>query len=358
MNLHQTSLDIIRAGQDADGAYVASPNFSQYGYAWLRDSTWIAYGMDCAGQHDSAHAYYRWVGRTLDGQRERVEQLLHKLEHDEPIDDADYLPTRFALDGTLGEDDWWDFQLDGYGTWLWGLVAHVEQTGDTALWDEVESAVKLTVRYLTPLWQTPNYDCWEEHRHQIHVSTLAALYGGLCAVQRYKPALVPDALPSAIRDFTLQEGTAPDGHLVKYLSNPAVDASLLWAAVPYGLVDVKSPEFSATLAKIERDLHRPDGGVYRYLEDVYYGGGEWLLLTAWLAWVYVKLDRDADARKLMTWINAQATPDGELPEQVIEHMLHPTHRQTWEERWGAIACPLLWSHGMYLVVDSLLEQRA
>ena len=34
------------------------------------------------------------------------------------------LPTRFTFDGQPGSDPWWDFQLDGYGTWLWAVHAH------------------------------------------------------------------------------------------------------------------------------------------------------------------------------------------------------------------------------------------
>ena len=67
MNLYDASLSIIRAGQAPSGAYVASPNFSQYGYCWLRDGTWTAYAMDLAGDHASAGQFYRWVGRTLAG---------------------------------------------------------------------------------------------------------------------------------------------------------------------------------------------------------------------------------------------------------------------------------------------------
>jgi GH15 family glucan-1,4-alpha-glucosidase len=355
MNLHTSSLDIITAGQTASGAYIASPTFSQYGYCWLRDGTWIAYSMDRAGQYDSARAFYSWVGNILEKQRPRVEQLWAKLEHDITLNETDYLPTRFTSEGEHSHDDWWDFQLDGYGTWLWGLVEHVEMTGDRDLWTALEPAVKLTVRYLTPLWQSTNYDCWEEHRDQIHVSTLAALYGGLRAVQRLNPALVPDNLPDDIRSFVLQTAVAPQGHLMKYLGNDAVDASLLWTAIPYALINIRDERFTRTLAKIERDLLRPGGGVYRYADDVYYGGGEWILLTAWLGWAYVELGRVTEARDLLTWIEAQATPEGALPEQVSDHQLHPTHYAEWEARWGTVATPLLWSHAMVLVLESLLE---
>jgi GH15 family glucan-1,4-alpha-glucosidase len=352
-NLIDSSIDVIRAGQSANGAYVASPTFSQYGYSWLRDGAWIAHGMDSAGQHDSARAFYRWGAATLAGHAERVDALLAKLARGEAIAESDYLPTRFTLDGGLGQEDWPDFQLDGYGAWLWGLVQHVRRHNDDALWRACIPAVTLTVRYLNALWQSPNYDCWEEHRQHIHPATLAALYGGLTAVAEMDAALVPSGLPAAIRDYTLAHGVTADGHFMKYLGNDAVDSSLLWLAVPYRLVEVDDPRFLATVAKIERDILRPGGGVYRYAADTYFGGGEWLLLTAWLAWTYLELGRADDARRLMTWIEAQATPQGPMPEQVCEHTLAPAYYPEWVEKWGTPALPLLWSHGMYLILNTL-----
>lgn len=358
MTLLTSSIKIIQAGQAASGAYVASPTFSQYGYSWLRDGAWIAYGMDCAGQHDSARAFYAWAGRTLINYEAHVDALLEKLARGETPQERDYLPTRFTLDGELGQDDWWDFQLDGYGTWLWGLVAHIEQTGDQTLFEAVRPAVQLTIRYLAALWQSPNYDCWEEFRDEIHISTLAALYGGLTAVQRLEPQLVPTDLPENIRAYTRQHGIAPAGHLMKYLGNTAVDASLLWTAVPYGLVDLDSATFAHTLARIEDEIVRPSGGIYRYAADVYYGGGEWVLLTAWLGWVYARLGRLADAHRCLAWVEAQARPDEQLPEQVSDHLLAPEHYAEWETRWGTVACPLLWSHAMFIILKTTLDKLA
>ncbi|MBL8162238.1 MAG: hypothetical protein JNJ61_09660 [Anaerolineae bacterium] len=142
---------------------------------------------------------------------------------------------------------------------------------------------------------------------------------------------------------------------MKYLGNDAVDASLLWLAVPYGLVTVDDPRFQATLAKIERDIHRPGGGVYRYAADTYFGGGEWLLLTLWLAWVYCEMGQASRARDLVTWVEAQANPAGEMPEQVAGHLLAPDYYDYWVQRWGTSASPLLWSHGMYLLLKALLK---
>ncbi len=357
MNLTQSSIQIIRQGQAPGGAYVASPTFSQYGYTWLRDGAWTAYGMDRAGQHDSSGAFYEWVGRTLVQHQPRLDALLDRLARGEQPDEADYLPTRFTLDGALGTEFWWDFQLDGYGAWLWTFVEHVRMTGDTALWAALLPAIRLTVRYLAALWRSPSYDCWEEFRDQVHTSTLAAIYGGLAAVRAQDAALVPAGLPEEIRAHLLAHHVAPEGHFRKSNANDAVDASLLWTAVPYGVVDVRDPIFARTLARIERDLLRPGGGVYRYAADTYYGGGEWILLTAWLAWTYVKLGRTDDARRLLRWIEAQANDAGELPEQVSEHPLDASYYPEWEARWGKVACPLLWSHAMVLVVYALLEEQ-
>ena len=48
------------------------------------------------------------------------------------------------------------------------------------------------------------------------------------------------------------------------------------------------------------------------------------------------------------WTGEIAT--GELPEQVPDHLLHPDDQETWIGRWGPVATPLLWSHGMYLIL--------
>jgi alpha-glucosidase (family GH31 glycosyl hydrolase) len=356
MTLHQRSIEIIRAGQAASGAYIASPTFSQYGYAWLRDGSWVAYAMDCIGQHDSARAFYEWVGRTVLRQEGRVDALLAKLERGETPAEQDYLPTRFTLEGEADGEFWWDFQLDGYGTWLWGLAQHVQLTDNQALWDSLLSAIRLTVRYLEALWQSSNYDCWEEHREQIHPATLAAIYGGLRAVQEIDPSLVPASLPEKIRAYVLENAIAPEGHVMKFLGNSEVDASLLWTSLPYGLLSVDDDIFQKTVAKIEEDLHVPGGGVYRYRQDTYYGGGEWILLTAWLGWAYVERGRGYKAVSLLRWIEAQANADFHLPEQVEDNLLDASYLSHWQEKWGLSASPLLWSHAMYLILQSKLLQ--
>lgn len=352
-DLYQRSIEVIHAGQAPGGAYVASPTFSQYKACWMRDGALIAYSMDRVGDHASTRRFYEWTYRVLSQYNQHIEHILAKLSSGQAASDAEYLPTRFAVEGGLMPGEWWDFQLDGYGAWLWALVEHVTMSGDELLYQQLRPVIRQVVRYLSALWSQPNYDCWEENRHQIHISTLAAIYGGLFALATFDPALDTAQAAQRIRNFALQEGTA-EGHYVKYLGTNAVDASLLWTAIPYSLVSPNDPIFEKTLKAIERDLYVPGGGVYRYRDDVYFGGGEWLLLAAWLGWVYAEQGRRDEAEAVLHWVEAQADADGLLPEQVEGHLLHPEHLSTWVARWGTSARPLLWSHAMYLILYTAL----
>ena len=57
----------------------------------------------------------------------------------------------------------------------------------------------------------------------------------------------------------------------------------------------------------------------------------------------------------LEWIAAHAAPDGGLPEQSQDHLLHPEAHDEWVARWGPPPCPLLWSHAMFLTLDHELN---
>ena len=85
--------------------------------------------------------------------------------------------------------------------------------------------------------------------------------------------------------------------------------------------------------------------MHRHLDDTYYGGGEWLLLTALLG--LAEPDRAEDC---LAWIAAHATADGLLPEQSQDHLLAPERYEPWVAKWGPPPSPLLWSHAMFLTL--------
>jgi len=350
------SLDVIKAGQTAGGAYVACPDYPTYRYCWFRDGAFIAHAMDLWGEHASARRFYDWVARTVLDRAEAVERCVDAVNRGARPDPLDLLDTRYTVDGRRGDDtEWPNFQLDGFGTVLWGLRRHGALSGQPAApaWDE---AARLLIRYLAALWTYPNYDCWEEFPDRIAVSTLAALYAGLHAASTL---LGPDdgegrraaATATAIAARVRRDGVR-DGHLIKQLGGTdAVDASLLWACVPFGedsLLCPADPLMRATAARVEADLIGATGGVHRYLADTFYGGGEWMLLTALLGEYRAAVDDVGGARACVAYVEARADRSGYLPEQITAASLHPACVEEWTERWGAVARPLLWSHAAYL----------
>ena len=350
IDLVQHSIAVILANQHPGGAYIASPNFPTYAYSWLRDGSFIAHAMDRVGQPASAAAFHRWVGVVLARYDEKLATLTARRLAGESIPLTEQMHCRFTLDGCESEADWTNFQLDGFGAWLWALQDHIQRTGDRALFGEVHAQVTRLVHYLRAFWQSPCYDCWEELGDKIHPTTLAAIYGGLQAAAALDATLV-DETPAAIRRFVLAHCVV-EGRLAKFAGSLLVDANLLGAALPFQLLDAGDPILIATVAQIERDLlHR---GVRRYQEDTYYGGGEWLLLTAWLGWLYAERGDSARARALLAWVAAEADAGGDMPEQVCDVPLDPAFVQPWIDRWGPVAKPLLWSHAMYLILNDVL----
>jgi GH15 family glucan-1,4-alpha-glucosidase len=259
------------------------------------------------------------------------------------------LPARFTFAGEDGTDEWWDFQLDGYGTWLWALAEHLERHGLNG--DRYRDAVALTAEYLLASWERPCYDWWEEHSQHVHVSTLACIAAGLEAVARV--GLVDEALAGriaaegvAIHRLVSGRGTA-DGHLIKWLGSTAVDGSLAAAIAPLGFVDARSSVGRRTIDVLEAHL-TVEGGTHRYLGDTFFGGGQWPLLTCFLGLAHVAAGDRERASELFEWAAATATAHLDLPEQVAQHLIAPGMRQQWIDRWGSVATPLLWSHAMFL----------
>ncbi|HYK06815.1 MAG TPA: glycoside hydrolase family 15 protein [Gaiellaceae bacterium] len=211
---------------------------------------------------------------------------------------------RYTLDGERDPSDWPHRQHDGWGLWLWALREHAVRHGGGGRWREAAAA---TAAHLERVRDEPCVDWWEE-REGVHAATLACIAAGL-----------GDDLDLSRAEERL------DGSL------------LVLPFLGFGTVDVAP-------------LVSPGGGVHRHLEDVYYGGGEWLLLTAMLG-----LAEPERGEELLEWIAAHAGPGGTLPEQSQDHLLHPDEFDVWVAKWGSPPSPLLWSHAMFLTLDHALH---
>ncbi|MEA4942888.1 MAG: glycoside hydrolase family 15 protein [Propionicimonas sp.] len=358
--LERRSREIITSLQEANGAYPASPTFSAYrGYCWFRDGSFIADGVSAVGEVASATAFHDWCARVVGHHAGTIRAAVAAAEAGHPLPDAEMLPARFTTDGELGTDDWWDFQLDGYGTWLWAAAEHARRHRlDPGRW---QAAADLTVDYLLSSWARPCFDWWEEHSEQVHVSTLGCVAAGLrrAAIDGLvdgERALRAEQAAGEITALIEREGTA-DGHLTKWLGSDAVDGSLTALIAPLGLIPADSDLARGTIAAVEDQLC-VEGGVYRFRADTFFGGGRWPLLSCFLGLAKAARSDRGGARDLLRWAAGTATDDGLLPEQVDGHLLAPGYRQYWIDRWGTPATPLLWSHAMLLRLAAELGEDA
>ncbi len=357
--LARRSVEIITEHQDVGGAYPASPTFPVYRYSWFRDGAFIADAMSRAGEPASAERFFGWCAHVVLDRRDRIRSLVARSASGDPIGRDEHLPTRYTLAGEEGGEDWWDFQLDGYGTWIWAFTAHRRRHGSAmpAPGSDLATAIELCAEYLCAFWDQPCFDWWEEHSDGVHPSTLGAIRAGLLAA--VDSDLVTDELAARCVDTARRivavvaaRGTV-DGHLAKTLdAGPRVDASLIACCTPFELVAPTGSVADATYDAIVRDL-APDG-VHRYLGDTFYGGGRWVVLAGFVGWHEACTGRIDAARRRLDWMWRQQTADGLLPEQVSGAVLDPAYIPIWEAKWGPVATPLLWSHAMYLTLAESL----
>jgi GH15 family glucan-1,4-alpha-glucosidase len=309
--LKRRSIEVILGGQAASGAYLASPTFLTYNYSWFRDGSFISDAMSRVGETESAEKFFDWATTVITDRKD----LIHSGE---------ILHTRYTVDGKESTEEWSNFQLDGFGTLIWSIYEHSKRHGVSV--DRWKAGIDLTCIYLEKHWKEPCHDWWEE-RDGIHATTLACIFAGLHAAEHLLAKEVKKKID---------------------LEHEKLDASLIACATPFHAVS--HIDFEPTLRKIEERLVNKYGGVHRHETDLYYGGGEWILLTCFLGWHYVRLGRIDDAKKKLDRVLALQTHEGLLPEQVFDHMKSPDHYDFWVEKWGPVATPLLWSHAMFLTL--------
>jgi isomaltose glucohydrolase len=212
---------------------------------------------------------------------------------------------RYTLDGEPDRSEWPKLQIDGLGLFL----STIRRRGSSR-WEEPAALVHT---WLEAHWGEPCIDWWEE-REGVHAATLWCVGNGLDSDEIRREALAR--------------------------AEDRVDASQLFIGTP------------ALVERVERSLVSDEFAVHRHLDDTYYGGGQWLLLTAMYG-----LAKPERAAGCLAWIEAHAQESGDLPEQAQDELLHPACYEPWVERWGAPPSPLLWSHAMYLRLHHALRDR-
>jgi GH15 family glucan-1,4-alpha-glucosidase len=342
------SVEAILRNQSPNGAIVASPDFSQYHFCWLRDGSFSAYALDVSGEHEAAARYHEWVRGAVHRISGVIDEAIarHHAGHDVGV--MEMPPARFTLEGAVVVDGWPNFQVDGYGTWLWSLGRHLAAAPAAEFTKDLRDAVVRVGRYLEAFALAPCYDVWEESGSAVHTSTLASVYGGLVSAGE----LLHDTRfleTAAVVRASVEAGGARHGRFNKSSENDDVDASLLWLDNPFRVVDSNDPNLVRTVAMIS-DRLTLDGGLRRYPTDSYFGSGAWPVLTASLGWHYLGAGNIDGARRCLDWVAERFDDEGRLGEQFGGEGRDAHHYNEWLDRWGPPAADLTWSHAMYVIL--------
>lgn len=356
--LLDSSIDVILGGQSSTGAYIASPNFPTYHFAWLRDGSYCALAMDAVGQRGSAEAFHSWVASVVESQASLIRSLISALQAGVLASNLAMLPTRYTLDGRVEDDadsdePWPNFQLDGYGTWLFAVGEHFRGEPPAP----IRAASELVADYLVASWSLPCYDYWEEFGDRQHTSTFAALAAGLRAASRFLDRADLGRVADTIVSYLVRECVV-DGRFAKGPQDSRVDASLLSLSTPFRLFHTDSALMARTVDAMRSTLLSPTGGLRRYLGDTFYGGSPWLMLTAWLGWHDRRRGDEPSYLAARNWVEQRADSRGQLAEQSLDEPQAPETVDFWLAKWGPVADPLLWSHAKYILMTTETEQSA
>ncbi len=354
MDLVQKSIQILKNGQTANGSFIACENFGNYRYSWFRDGTFIAAALLEYGYYRETYKFIEWGATVVNRYQEKMETCIRTFQQGGTIAEEDFFHTRFTLDGYEVPGHWGFNQFDGLGTWLWFTCRFFMQNSQISPSSDVINALNKTAEYISIVWSAGCSDCWEENEGGQHTYTLASIVTGLKEYCNWSGNKDISERNYTVLEYFKKHCLTSNGY-IKSVGLDASDANLIGLCEPYDLVSWDDPDFQKTLHRIEKELMTP--GLHRFVADTYYGGGEWVLLTAWIGWLYAKHGRMDDAKKLRKWVESTASPDGFLAEQVPQHLFAPDKYVRWEKDAGEIATPLLWSHAMYLLLAKEIDTR-
>ncbi len=354
MDLVQKSIQIIKNGQTVDGSFIASENFGNYRYSWFRDGTFIASALLEYGYTREAYKFIEWGAMVVNRYQGKMESCIRTFQQGGTIAEEDFFHTRFTLDGYEVPGHWGFNQFDGLGTWLWFTCRIYLRDPQVIPSPDVINALNKTAEYISIVWPAGCSDCWEENEGGQHTYTLASIVAGLREYCNWSGNTKISDRTDTVLEYLKKHCLTSNGY-IKSVGLDASDANLIGLCEPYDLVSWEDPDFQKTLLRIEKELMTP--GLHRFVADTYYGGGEWVLLTAWIGWLYAKHGRMDEAKNLRKWVEFTASPDGFLAEQIPQHLFAPDKYAQWEKDAGKIATPLLWSHAMYLLLAKEIDKR-
>jgi GH15 family glucan-1,4-alpha-glucosidase len=300
-----------------------------YRYTWLRDSTFMLWGLSTLGFDREAHDFLYFItdrlesgGRLsimygIDG-RERLEEEI--LDHLSGYEGAK--PVR------IGNGAWDQRQHDVWGVLLDSIRLHIRSGDrlDDRLWPLVVKQVDTAVAE----WREPDRGIWEVRGEPQHFTSskifcwvaadrgarLARLRGDRAAAKRWRAAA--DEMHAEI----CERGVDARGVFVQHYDTEALDASLLLIPM-LGFLPSSDPRVRNTVLAIADELTVNDM-VLRYkvteTDDGLTGEeGSFAICSFWLVSALVEIGEVQRARDLCDKLLSYASPLALYAEEIDPH---------------------------------------
>lgn len=330
------------------GAFIAAPTVD-YTACWMRDQLYTALAYYYTGEHEKFVQGVHVIFDRLEEERPRIEGAIRCKPHDA----ADFIHAKFHA-VTLQDltRAWGHHQVDAVGLFLF-IVGFAHEKGiPIATSEEDFRILKLMPRYLESVryWDEGDFGMWEEgeledasRRGQpaLRTSSVGAAVAGLEAIQKATLAEVPQYLINAGKS-TLALLLPGETRL---RDTDMAQLSLIW---PYRIV---SEQMAEEILNRVRSKLAQTWGLNRYWGDNYGGrsssgvSAEWPLGFFWLSIIASDRGDEVSARNWFERGMKSQTPEGYLPEFMINGK--PNERT-----------PLAWTHAFALIALELLEKKS
>jgi GH15 family glucan-1,4-alpha-glucosidase len=299
-----------------------------YRYSWLRDSTFMLWGLSTLGFDREAADYFYFIADRVE---DEALQIMYGIDGRAQLDE-EILDHLSGYEGArpvrIGNDAWRHNQHDVWGVLLDSVRLHTHSGDrlDDRLWRLIGRQVDAALEH----WREPDRGIWEVRGEPKHFTSsklfcwvaadrgarLARLRGDVEAAERWQAAA--DEMHADI----CEHGTDARGVFVQHYDGDALDASLLLVTL-VGFLPASDERVRATVLAIADEL-TVDGLVLRYRVEATDDGlageeGTFTICSFWLVSALAEIGEMERARTLCEKLLSYASPLLLYAEEIEPH---------------------------------------
>ena len=299
-----------------------------YRYSWLRDSTFMLWGLSTLGFDREASDYFYFIADRV---QDDDLQIMYGIDGRAQLDEEtlDHLSGyEGARPVRVGNDAWRHRQHDVWGVFLDSVRLHTRSGDrlDDRFWKVLARQVDAALEH----WREPDRGIWEVRGEPRHFTSsklfcwvaadrgarLARLRGDAEAAERW------EAAAEEMHADICEHGTDDRGVFVQHYHTDALDASLLLLTL-VGFLPPSDERVRATVLAIADEL-TVDGLVLRYRVETTDDGlqgeeGTFTICSFWLVSALAEIGEIERARELCEKLLSYASPLLLYAEEIDPH---------------------------------------